>query len=183
MARKLRVACVISIHVILDGTRCRAPPAVVHWISTVLLRQRVRVVCYCEVKELLRLATAFIERGTLATYHDALSFWQSAARGGYSPPPELRALFARGGPAGATGTLALPLDVVPPPARRCGAIPYGSNERFVGREADLRVVAAMLRSPGAVAALCGTGCAAACWRRTLPAPRAQDRQEQSQDYL
>jgi tetratricopeptide (TPR) repeat protein/DNA-binding XRE family transcriptional regulator len=108
-------------------------------------------------RALLRLARVFVERGALAAYHDALSFWRSASRGGYPPPPELRALFARGDPSGASGLLALPLGAVPPPARRCGTISYPFNERFVGREADLRVIAALLRTPGTVAALCGAG--------------------------
>lgn len=105
---------------------------------------------------LLRLARLFVERGALATYHDAAAFWQSAARGGHQPPPELRALFARGAPAGAAA-LALPLGALPAPARSCGALPYPRNERFTGREADLRVLAALLRPAGAVAAVCGVG--------------------------
>ncbi len=108
-------------------------------------------------KALLRLVRVFVERGALATYQDALSFWQSAARGGYAPPPELRALFAHSGAAGASGLLPLPLGAVPPPARHPRALAYPFNERFVGREADLRVLAALLRSPGAVAVICGTG--------------------------
>jgi tetratricopeptide (TPR) repeat protein len=105
---------------------------------------------------LLRLTRAFVERGALAAYHDALSFWQSAARGGYSSPLELRALFARG-PTGASGVLTLPLGALPAADRRRGATAYPFNERFVGREADLRVLAALMRPAGAVAAICGIG--------------------------
>lgn len=107
---------------------------------------------------LLRLAGVFIERGALTTYGDALAFWEAAARDTVSPPPELRLLFARGPAAHEGQALALPLDR--PPAREAlarDAVPYPPNPHFIGRDADLRVLAALLRPERALVAICGIG--------------------------
>jgi tetratricopeptide (TPR) repeat protein len=107
---------------------------------------------------LLRLCRVFVERGALGAYADALAFWQSAARDGAPPPPELRLLFARGPAAHGGQALALPLDRPPDPEPALAdALPYRPNPRFTGRDGDLRVLAALLRPPGAVAAVCGIG--------------------------
>lgn len=107
---------------------------------------------------LLRLTTVFVERGAITTYPDAVDFWRTTTYSGHAPPPELRHLFARGGAAGEAHLLALPLDRPPPPRPTAlHALPYRPNPRFVGRDADLRVLAALLRPARAVVAICGIG--------------------------
>lgn len=105
---------------------------------------------------LLRLVRVFAERGALACYHDGLAFWRAAARGAVPPPPELLTLFVAAEAPAVAGALPLPLAEIPPPTW-AGRLPYGPNPRFVGREGDLRVLAALLRPAGAVVAICGLG--------------------------
>lgn len=107
--------------------------------------------------QLLRLVELFARHGALPNYHEALAFWRSAARSSLPPPPELRDLFAASAAVVATLSLVLPLAEVPPRAYAGPALPQGPNPRFVGRDADLRVLAALLRPTGAVAVVCGLG--------------------------
>lgn len=106
---------------------------------------------------LLGLARVFVERGALSSYPDALAFWQSATRAGNPPPADLRALFAAPTSHAAGPTLALPLGDPPPPTPGLAPLPFPPNPRFVGRDADLRVLAALLRLAGSVAVICGLG--------------------------
>lgn len=109
--------------------------------------------------QLLRLTRLLVERGAVGSYAEALAFWGAAARGGLAPPHELASQLTWPAPSPATAPLALPLGEAPQPSSLPPGshLPFWPNPHFVGREGDLRVLAAVLRAPGAVAVVGGPG--------------------------
>ncbi|MFN8476575.1 MAG: tetratricopeptide repeat protein [Kouleothrix sp.] len=85
---------------------------------------------------LLALAALFVERGALADYETALRFWETNTTTAIAPPPELARLFTAG---------AAPFLSTHP--ANASALPDGSlmplrpNPLFVGREAELQLLA------------------------------------------